>query len=67
MNPLKRSEVEAWTKIGPTVVLDELGQPTRYVWQLEDPNGQRWEYDRLRGQVRRVPEPGESADWLDLG
>ena len=66
MKTLKRSEVEAWTKLAPTVSLDEPGQATRYVWQLEDEDGQRWEYDRLRGQVRRVPEEGEGSDWQDL-
>ena len=60
---MKRSEVEQLTHLGPTVVVDETGQPTRYVWQLEK-DGVRYEYDRKRGQIRRVPEPGESSEWL---
>jgi hypothetical protein len=63
MQTLKRSRAVAET--GPTVVLDEPGQPTRYVWQLEK-DGVRWEYDRQRGQARRVPEAGESSEWEDL-
>jgi hypothetical protein len=62
---MKRSEVEQWTKLGPTVVLDEPGQPTRYLWQLEQ-DAVRWEYDRKRRQIRRVPEPGEPSEWLDV-
>ena len=63
---MKRSEVEQWQQIGPTAVLDVPGQPTRYVWQLADPDGQRWTCDRQHRQVLRLPEPGESAEWQNL-